>query len=110
MIVKNMIHNAINALSTMNDARQRRIQIRLKHETDAHIVLVQDNGPGIPADVQEKLFAKFATDTTGGMGVGLYVCQLLLKSHGGEITFETIEGKGTTFSARFGEQELSDAK
>jgi signal transduction histidine kinase len=110
MIVKNMIDNAINALGDVKDARKRQIQIGLKHENDAHVVSVQDNGQGIPAEVQEKLFAKFATDTTGGMGVGLYVCQLLLKSHGGAITFETTEGKGTTFAAQFAEQELTDAE
>lgn len=110
MIVKNMIDNAINALGDVKDNRKRRVKISLTSTDDAHVVAVQDNGLGIPAEVQEKLFAKFATDTTGGMGVGLYVCHLLLKSHGGEITYETAEGKGTTFVATFAEQELTSAE
>ncbi len=110
MIVKNMIDNAINALTDIKDGRKRRLEIRLKRENSAHVVAVHDNGPGIPDEVQEKLFTKFATDTTGGMGVGLYICQLLLKSHDGEITFTTTEGKGTIFTAHFAEQEIVDAK
>ena len=110
MVVKNIVENAINALTTIEDGRKRRISIALKHENDRHVLAVQDNGPGIPADVQEKLFTKFATGTTGGMGVALYVCQLLLRSHEGDITFTTLEGRGTSFTSYFTEQELSDAE
>lgn len=110
MIVKNMVENAINALIDITAGRNRRINVGLSHDGEDHIVSVQDNGMGIPADIREKLFKEFSTDTTGGMGVGLYVCQLLLKSHDGEITFETSEGAGTTFKARFAEQEIESAQ
>jgi signal transduction histidine kinase len=110
MVVKNIVENAINALNSVDDARRRRLHVSLRQENERHVVTVQDNGLGIPADVQEKLFTKFATGTTGGMGVALYVCQLLLKSHEGEIAFKTLEGQGTTFTAYFTEQELSDAE
>ena len=86
MVVKNIVENAINALSGVGDERRRRLHVSLQRENGRHVVAVQDNGLGIPADIQEKLFTKFATGTTGGMGVALYVCQLLLKSHEGEIT------------------------
>ncbi len=110
MIVKNMVDNAINALSDVHDGRKRFMQVRLRYENDAHVISVQDNGLGVPAGLRDKLFTKFATDTPGGMGVGLYICQLLLKSHDGEITFVTEDGKGSTFSAQFAEQELADAE
>ena len=109
MVVKNLAENAINALSKVSDDRTRRLTVGVKYEKRSHILSVQDNGVGIPADVQRKLFTKFATGTTGGMGVALYVCQLLLKSHGGEIDFNTGEGRGTTFRASFAEQEISNA-
>lgn len=110
MVVKNIVENAINALSTVEDGRKRHINVSLKRANERHVVTVEDNGPGIPQDVQERLFTKFATGTTGGMGVALYVCQLLLKSHEGEITLKTLEGRGTTFTAAFAEQELPDAE
>jgi signal transduction histidine kinase len=110
MVVKNIVENSINALSVVNDGRRRRINVGLKTENGRHMVAVQDNGLGIPPEVRERLFTKFATGTTGGMGVALYVCQLLLKSHEGEIAYETLEGRGTTFSVYFAEQEISDAE
>ncbi|MGA2325238.1 MAG: sensor histidine kinase [Bryobacteraceae bacterium] len=110
MVVKNIVENAIKTLSEVGDGRRRRLQVSLQRENGRHVVAVQDNGLGIPADLQEKLFAKFAPGTTGGMGVALYVCQLLVKSHGGEIKFKTLEARGTTFTAYFAEQELPDAE
>lgn len=110
MIIKNMLDNAINALSDVTDGRQRRIHIGLQHDEDDHIVSVRDNGMGIPPEIQEKLLKGFSTNTTGGMGVGLYICNLLIKSHDGEIVFVSSEETGTVFSARFAEQEITNAQ
>lgn len=64
---------------------------------------IKDNGIGIPADDQMRLFTRFyratnATDADGtGAGLGLSITQSLVRLHGGKIWFESKEGKGTSF-------------
>ncbi|MEG3617392.1 ATP-binding protein [Magnetovibrio sp. PR-2] len=67
------------------------------------IISVSDNGPGIPEDFQDKLFLPFeqadssATRNIGGTGLGLSICKIISERHSGEITYDTEQGKGTTF-------------
>ena len=62
---------------------------------------VRDNGPGIPAAEQMRVFEKFTrlrgTDKPGGLGVGLAFCRLAVMAHGGHIWLESEAGKGSTF-------------
>ncbi len=69
------------------------------------LVSVSDTGVGVPPDMRDKLFDKFYTENTGtgeirikGYGIGLYVAKQLLMRMNGDITFESIVGKGTTFT------------
>ena len=64
------------------------------------VVEVADNGPGIPQEVQDKIFEDFfSTKGSEGTGLGLLVAQKVVEEHGGTITFDSEEGKGTTFRA-----------
>jgi signal transduction histidine kinase len=96
-VMLNLIQNAIDALETQDGNRRKEITVILSRAKKNHIIEVTDNGPGIDDDVQESLFRQFASKKTGGWGVGLYNCNLLVKSHGGSITFESRNGVGTTF-------------
>ena len=109
MIVKNMVENAINALAKVTDGRARTVKVGLAGGRGRHDITVEDNAMGVPKEVGEKIFHDFATQTTGGMGVGLYICQLLLKSHHGAIGFTTAPSIGTTFTATFVDQEVTPA-
>lgn len=66
---------------------------------------VKDNGIGIAPDALPHIFDKFyqaensSTRTAGGTGLGLPITQKLIEAHGGWITVESVEGKGTTFRA-----------
>ena len=64
-------------------------------------IWVQDNGPGIPASEQEKIFDKFSrlklSDSPKGMGLGLAYCRLAVQAHGGKIWVESELGKGSRF-------------
>jgi signal transduction histidine kinase len=105
MVVKNMVDNAIHALAKVTDGRRRVITVRLVGSKGQHDITVEDNGMGIPKEIQSTLLRAFATQTTGGMGVGLYICQLLLKSHHGTINFTTTPNVGTVFTATFVDHE-----
>lgn len=64
-------------------------------------VSVQDNGIGIPANMRNNVFDRFFrisnTQTYPGMGLGLYISAGIIERHGGTISVESIEGKGSTF-------------
>ncbi len=67
---------------------------------------VKDKGIGVPAAEQENLFGKFFRATNArrarpdGTGVGLFLAKKVIEDHGGEILFESKEGKGSTFGFR----------
>jgi two-component system NtrC family sensor kinase len=64
------------------------------------IISVSDNGNGIPASVQEKIFQPFfTTKPTGkGTGLGLSLSYDIIKAHSGEILVESVQGEGTQFT------------
>lgn len=67
-------------------------------------VAVIDNGIGIPANEQEKIFKRFyqvekhLTRKHGGMGLGLSIAKDMIEKHGGKIWVESVDGKGSRFS------------
>jgi signal transduction histidine kinase len=97
IVLINLIKNAIDALVEVRDGRSRKIVVSLRDEVSRYAIEVADNAGGIPEGMQPKIFKKFATEKTGGWGVGLYNCRLFLKNHGGEISFSTEQGTGSNF-------------
>lgn len=76
-----------------------RIEMRLKD--DSFYFVIEDDGPGIPVGLQNKIFERFerATDSKkiSGLGLGLYVARQIVEAHKGEISLESSKGKGTRF-------------
>lgn len=76
-------------------------------KTKRHIEYrVIDNGIGVPEKVQEELFTKFfradnaKKQRPDGTGIGLFLAKRIIDEHGGDIIFESVEGKGSTFGFR----------
>jgi signal transduction histidine kinase len=65
--------------------------------SDAYEILVSDHGPGISPEDRTRIFEPFFTRRAGGSGLGLAVCQGILRAHGGSIVAEDRQGGGTTF-------------
>ncbi len=59
-----------------------------------------DNGPGIPHELEGRLFELFASATEGGSGLGLAICKKIAEDHGGSIDYTSAPGEGTTFHVR----------
>jgi signal transduction histidine kinase len=64
------------------------------------VLEVEDDGPGIPPDVKERIFEVFYSSRGGGTGLGLPIARQIVERHGGTIDVETQLGKGTTFRIR----------
>lgn len=63
------------------------------------VVKIKDNGTGIAANILPKLFTKFATSSSEGLGLGLYISKKIVEAHGGIIRAENnLDGKGATFA------------
>ena len=59
---------------------------------------IADTGEGIPDSVVDKIFDLFVSTKSNGTGLGLAICKRVVEAHGGEITFKTEKGKGTSFT------------
>jgi CheY-like chemotaxis protein len=97
-IIINIIINAIQAIDHGDGIIRVKTGFQRK---DARIYLqITDNGGGISSAITDKLFLPFVTDkqAQGGTGLGLSVTYGLVQAHGGDISFKTREGKGTTFT------------
>ena len=95
-VVNNMISNAIQSYNGKPD---QEIDMDIYKEKNNVIIKIQDYGCGLPKKVQDKLFKEMIT-TKGknGTGLGLFMSYSNIRAHfNGNITFETEEGKGTTF-------------
>jgi signal transduction histidine kinase len=62
---------------------------------------IRDSGPGIPAEHLARIFEPLYTTKPGGTGLGLYIVREILGAHGGQVTVESVEGVGATFTFRF---------
>ncbi len=95
-LFNNLIKNAIEAAISK---KRITIQIIINIIPD-HIVEIQvrDNGSGIPTDVQKMIFTPNFTTKSSGTGLGLAFVKQTVEGMGGDIDYETAEGKGTTFT------------
>lgn len=112
-IVLNLVKNAAEA----NEKDHSSIQVIIKKSETELFLDIEDNGPGIPFDIQSKIFeAYFTTKHTGmstGMGLGLAICQKIVIDHNGEIALKSRPGK-TVFhitlpnSPHYREEHIND--
>jgi signal transduction histidine kinase len=97
-VFNNLIKNAWEALDG-NPAPH--IHVSLGRDSDPALLqaCVRDNGPGIPPEIQEKIWVSFFTTKghKGGTGLGLSACMEIVRQNGGRIWLESEVGKGTAF-------------
>jgi two-component system nitrogen regulation sensor histidine kinase GlnL len=100
----NLVRNAANATADSNEpgdfgkiVLRTRVLRQFTIGTQRHrlvlCVSVEDNGPGIPPDLQERIFFPMVTGNSGGTGLGLSIAQELVNQHGGLIECESQPGR-----------------
>jgi two-component system NtrC family sensor kinase len=94
-VVVNILINAMEAIG-----RDGNIRVETSYDEPRRTIQLKitDTGHGIPEDVRLKLFDPFFTTKDTGTGLGLSISHGLIKRHGGDITFESEVGRGTTFT------------
>ncbi len=97
-LLQNLVSNAIKF--TPKD-RIPQVFIGYQLESNAHVISIQDNGIGIPKEQQERIFTIFqrlhTSEEFEGTGIGLAVCQKIIRRLGGKIWLESEPGKGSCF-------------
>lgn len=94
----NIVRNAVRAVGeggkvTLRTRIQRQFTIGNHHHRLVVQIDVIDNGPGIPPEIQDKLFYPMVTSGTGGMGLGLSIAQSLINQHKGLIECNSRPGE-----------------
>ncbi|MBX3604434.1 MAG: PAS domain S-box protein [Piscinibacter sp.] len=97
-VLLNLTRNGIQAMESATPMPERvlRLSARQTHERWVEFA-VMDRGPGIAAEVAQRLFTPFFTTRTEGMGLGLSLCRTVVEQHGGALDFENPPAGGTVF-------------
>lgn len=93
-VFNNLIKNAIQAIEHEDEGL---IEIMISEKSSNLLIAISDNGNGISDELKEKIFQPNFTTKTSGMGLGLAMVKNIIRSHGGDIWFESELQKGTTF-------------
>lgn len=98
-VIMNLLTNAIKY-----SPKRTNVVITVKKSQGKILLSVEDHGIGISLAQQKRIFERFyrvtdtRTQTTPGLGIGLYLSNMIIKQHGGEMWVESKAGKGSTFS------------
>jgi C4-dicarboxylate-specific signal transduction histidine kinase len=97
-VLINLLKNASHAIAGCPDGQ---IELRLEADAASALIVVEDNGCGMSADLAARIWEPFFT-TKGqeGTGVGLDISRSIISRHEGQIDCQTAPGRGATFTIR----------
>jgi two-component system nitrogen regulation sensor histidine kinase NtrY len=98
-VVLNLVENARDAIGQRTGGRIV-VSTRLGEAGDRAVLIVEDNGPGVPGDLKDKVFAPYFTTklAKGGTGLGLAIVHRIVSDHGGRIAVADAPGGGARFA------------
>jgi two-component system nitrogen regulation sensor histidine kinase NtrY len=95
-VLVNVLRNAIEAVG-----KDGKVTVATDTAAGRPVLVVEDSGPGIPAEVQAALFTPFFSTKANGRGIGLTLAQEILTQHGFGFSLESRAGGPTRFTIRF---------
>ena len=93
-VVLNLLRNSIDALG---DSETPAVTVETVPGPEEVEVVVSDNGPGLSAEVRERVFEPFVSTKPDGIGIGLSICRTIVEAHGGRIVVDAGTGSGAAF-------------
>lgn len=94
----NILENAVDACRAQESSRTPKVVFSLRRRKDRVEFDILDNGVGMDAATQEKLFTPFfSSKGDKGTGLGLFIANKIVEQHGGEITVSSAPGRGSLF-------------
>lgn len=93
----NLAMNAMQAMKESGKTETGQIEVEITKVNNNVCIALKDNGPGIPAELQEQIFDPFYTTRTQGTGLGLAVVKAVAKAHGGDVELKSGANEGCTF-------------
>lgn len=94
LVLINLIKNAIQSL---NDQKEKLIEINAGISKNRKFIEVKDNGPGIPSELIDEIFVPFFTTKTNGSGIGLSLSKQIVRLHGGSLVVHSKINEETSF-------------
>ena len=110
-VLLNLLTNALQAIDSSNYPDAGAIRVRTFLDQNQFVIVeVEDNGPGVPEDLQRKVFEPFFTTKPLGIGhgLGLHICRGIVAEHDGDMTLDSRPGR-TIFRIRLPLPEDSDS-
>jgi signal transduction histidine kinase len=103
-VILNLVKNAFDAMrekiAKMGSDYKAKVEIRTQDQGNTVLIQVEDNGPGVPDEIRDKLLMPFFTTKKGteGTGLGLSITHDIIKSHEGSLSIESKVGEFTRFT------------
>jgi signal transduction histidine kinase len=96
-VLINLLRNAVEAAAS---GPERRVRLSARTTDEQLVLRVEDDGPGVPTEIESKLFQPFVTSRAQGLGLGLAIAERFARAHGGHIA--RVEGtlRGACFEVR----------
>jgi nitrogen fixation/metabolism regulation signal transduction histidine kinase len=88
-VIANLVENAIQATRAVG--REPRIRLTVEAHPEEHraVLMVDDNGPGVPAADRQRIFDPYVTHREGGTGLGLAIVRKIVIDHGGDVNVQS---------------------
>ena len=105
LVKQALLNIVLNGVQAMPDGGT--LRIAAKREGDGAVIMVRDQGAGIPENIRDKIFNLYFTTKSGGSGIGLAMAYRVVQLHHGSVEFTSIMEHGTTFYLRFPLAEIA---
>ncbi len=94
-VIANLVENALQAAQGMS--RPPQVRMSAERRGDRSVLIVDDNGPGVPEGERQRIFDPYVTHREGGTGLGLAIVRKIVIDHGGDVSVTSSPGGGARF-------------